>query len=69
MIDELETIVLTEDIPAQELQRGDVGAVVHVNNNPKGYEVEFVTLGGETVAVMSLLPLRYDLLKSENYCM
>ncbi len=53
---ELETVVLTEDIPTQDLRRGDIGAIVHTYQNPEGYEVEFVTLGGETIAVMTLLP-------------
>jgi len=36
------------------LKAGDVGAVVMMHDT-KGFEVEFVTLGGETVAVVSLL--------------
>jgi hypothetical protein len=34
---------------------GDVGTVVHVHNSGEGYEVEFMTLTGETVAVVTLL--------------
>ena len=50
---ELETVVLVKDLPEHRLKKGDVGTVVHVH--PKnGYEVEFVTLGGETLAVLSL---------------
>jgi hypothetical protein len=50
---ELETVVLVKDLPDHRLKSGDVGTVVHVH--PKGgYEVEFVTLGGETLAVVSL---------------
>jgi hypothetical protein len=37
------------------LKRGDVGTVVLAHGHA-GYEVEFVTLGGETVAVVSLTP-------------
>lgn len=50
---ELETVVLVKDLPEHRLKRGDVGTVVHAH--PKGgYEVEFVTLDGETIAVVSL---------------
>ncbi|MGZ3379283.1 MAG: DUF4926 domain-containing protein [Isosphaeraceae bacterium] len=45
-----------EDLPDQGLQAGDLGAVVMEHGDGEGYEVEFVTLSGETVAVVSLLP-------------
>ena len=54
MIRELESIVLTEDLPEQNLKRGDIGTVVLVHRAGAGYEVEFVTLDGETVAIVSL---------------
>ena len=53
MIREHESVVLTEDLPEHGLRSGDFGVVVMVHGN-KGYEVEFMTLGGETVAVVSL---------------
>ncbi len=53
MIKELETVVLTVDLPDCGLKKGDVGTVVLVHSN-RGYEVEFMTLGGETLAVESL---------------
>lgn len=56
MIEELERIVLTVDLPAHNLKSGDVGTVVLVHQAQRGYEVEFVTLDGETIAVVSLLP-------------
>ena len=31
------------------------GTVVHIHNNGEGYEVEFMTLTGQTIAVGSLL--------------
>jgi len=55
MIAELESVVLTVDLPEQRLQRGDVGTVV-LTHDGRGYEVEFVTLDGETLAVVSLTP-------------
>ena len=55
MIKELDTIVLTEDLPGHGLLRGDLGTVVLVHPGG-GYEVEFMTLDGETLAVLSLSP-------------
>ena len=56
MIQEHDCIVLTQDIPAEGLQVGDVGTVVHIHGAGKGYEVEFMTLTGQTVAVVTVLP-------------
>lgn len=50
---ELQTAVLTRDIPESGLRSGDVGAVVH-RYSGQAYEVEFVTGSGETVAVLTL---------------
>jgi hypothetical protein len=33
---------------------GDAGTVVHVHRGGEGYEVEFVTLAGRTVGVLTL---------------
>lgn len=54
MIKELETIVLTRDIPEHGLHRGDIGAVVHCYKDGVAFEVEFVTGKGDTVAVITL---------------
>lgn len=56
MIRELETIVLTRNIPEHGLRRGDIGAVVHCYKDGAGFEVEFVTGKGDTVAVITLEP-------------
>lgn len=53
MIKELDTVVLTEDLREQGLKRGDVGTVVLLHG-AAGFEVEFVSLKGETLAVVSL---------------
>ena len=45
MIKELDTVVLAKDLKEYQLTRGDVGAVVHVYEGGKAYEVEFVTKG------------------------
>ncbi len=54
MIDELDTVILTRDVPASGLRAGDVGAVVHRYAGGRSYEVEFVTGEGTTVAVLTL---------------
>ncbi len=55
MIKELDCIILTEDIPYLNLKKGDMGTVVFVHNSGEGYEVEFITLDGDTIAVATLL--------------
>lgn len=54
MISELDQVVLQADLPEHGLQQGDIGTVVLIHQSGVGYEVEFVTLDGETVAVVSL---------------
>jgi hypothetical protein len=54
VIRELDEIVLTCDLPDQRLTAGDIGTVVLVHGEGKGYEVEFMTLDGETIAVSTL---------------
>lgn len=53
-LQELESVVLTTDLPEHGLKSGDIGTIVLVHEDGKGYEVEFMTLDGETVAVVSL---------------
>jgi hypothetical protein len=53
VINELDTVVLTDDLPEHGLKRGDIGTVVLLHGQT-GYEVEFMTLDGETIAVISL---------------
>ena len=55
MIKEHDIVVLTEDVPEEQLTAGDVGTVVHIYKNGEGYEVEFMTLTGRTIAVATLL--------------
>jgi hypothetical protein len=55
MMNELDMAVLTTDLPEHSLKVGDLGTVVLVHRHG-GYEVEFMTLDGETVAVVSLSP-------------
>ena len=55
MIDELASVVLTVDLPEHGLKSGDIGTAVLVHRDQAGYEVEFITLDGETIAVVSVL--------------
>ncbi|MBM4038373.1 MAG: DUF4926 domain-containing protein [Planctomycetes bacterium] len=54
MIKEHDRVVLTADLEQEGLEAGDVGTVVHVHRQGEAYEVEFMTLDGETVAVATL---------------
>ena len=51
---ELELAALREDLPGHGLVKGDIGTVVLVHEDGAGYEMEFATLSGETVAVVTL---------------
>ena len=55
MIQELDDIILTTPLPQFGLAPGDIGTVVLVHQDGAGYEVEFTTLRGETIAVVTLL--------------
>jgi hypothetical protein len=52
---ELDTIVLTIDLIKHGLKSCDLGTVALIHKHG-GYEVEFMTLDGETIAVISLSP-------------
>jgi hypothetical protein len=56
MMQELERVALTEDVPEHGLRAGDIGMIVHVYGDHKGYEVEFVTLSGDLIALVSVYP-------------
>lgn len=51
MLKEFDRVVLTDDLPDDELEAGDVGVIVFVHRGGEAYEVEFVTLDGNTIAV------------------
>lgn len=55
MIKEHDRIVLLKDLPEDGLQAGDVGTVIHIHRQGEAFEVEFMTLDGRTVAVVTLL--------------
>jgi len=53
-LNEHDRVVLVTDLPGEKLAAGDVGTVVHVHGDGRAYEVEFVALDGETVAIVTL---------------
>ena len=54
MIKEHDRIVLTNALPKEGLKAGDVGTVVHVHKRGEAFEVEFMTLEGDTVTVATV---------------
>lgn len=53
-IKEHDCVVLTHDLPEENLLAGDVGAVVHIHQGGVADVVEFVTFAGRTIAVVTL---------------
>jgi hypothetical protein len=53
VIRELDRVVLKTDLREHGIERGDIGTVV-LKHGSRGYEVEFMTLDGRTVAVVSV---------------
>ena len=49
-----DTVALTRDIPEQGLKAGDLGAIVHEYADGQAFEVEFVSLTGQTLALATL---------------
>lgn len=54
MMKEHDCVVLTKNLPEEKLEAGDIGTVVHIHNGGAAYEVEFMTLTGETVAIVTV---------------
>ena len=54
MFQEHALVVLASPLPALGLEPGDVGVIVHVHAQGIGYEVEFMSLDGHTIAVQTL---------------
>ena len=54
MIHEHDRVVLTAPLPEEGLEAGDIGAVVHIYPRAEAYEIEFVTLTGQTAAVVTV---------------
>ncbi|MHB1281824.1 MAG: DUF4926 domain-containing protein [Acidithiobacillus sp.] len=54
MICELDTVILLKDRPLENLVKGGMGAVAMIHDGGKAFEVEFVTLAGDTLGVLTL---------------
>lgn len=54
MIKELDTVALDRDLAEYGLAKGDLGTVVLVYEDGKAFEVEFMTLTGDTIGVATL---------------
>jgi hypothetical protein len=67
MIRELDTVVLTTDLPEYGLVEGDVGAVVMVHSGGVGFEVEFVTLDGKRCASSRWIRRKFALSVDEKF--
>ncbi len=54
MIQEQDSVVLTAPLAEEDLEAGDIGAVIHIYPRREAYEIEFVTLTGMTAAVVTV---------------
>jgi hypothetical protein len=54
MVHELDTVVITRDLPECGLVAGDIGVVAHLYADTHRVEVEFVSGEGATIAVETL---------------
>lgn len=54
MIQELDSVALTRGLADYRLEAGDIGTVVMVHGSGDAFEVEFATLGGDTITVATL---------------
>ena len=50
---ELDLVMLAVNLPRYGLKKGDLGTIV-LTHGRKGFEVEFSTLDGRTIAVVSV---------------
>jgi hypothetical protein len=56
MFKEHDRLVLISDIPEEGLKAGDVGTIVHIYRDGEAFEVEFLTLDGDTAAIATVPP-------------
>lgn len=53
-MEEHDQVVVIEDLAELPVRAGDIGTIVHRYPAHKGYEVEFISLTGQTVGVVTL---------------
>ncbi len=61
-----DTVALLEDLPEENLWRGQVGAVVEIYDSGKAFEVEFVDTDGRTYGLLALRAEQVMLLRRES---
>lgn len=66
MIKEHDRVVLLKDVPEEGLKAGDVGTIVHIYRHGEALEVEFMTLDGRTVAIVTLPVLHVRTVSSRD---
>ena len=68
MFKENDLIALTSDVSGDEwkLKSGDVGTIVHVHPEGEAFVVEFMTFGGDTVDIATVLPQQMRLVTDKD---
>ena len=61
-----DSVALLEDLPEENLWRGQIGAVVEIYNDGEAFEVEFVDTNGKTYGLLALRPEQIMLLRHES---
>ena len=56
LLTEHSRVVLMEGLPELGLSAGMIGTIIHVHREPPGYEIEFFSPTGETVAIGTAHP-------------
>lgn len=54
MLQELDSVVLTVDLPDHRLRAGDLGTIVHIYPSGERYELEVFTVTGKTLDVITV---------------
>ncbi len=58
-------VALLEDLPDENLRRGQVGTIVEIYNSGEAFEVEFVDRDGRTYGLLALTPEQFIALSHE----
>jgi hypothetical protein len=66
MINEFDRVVLTENIESLGLVKDDVGVIVMIHKGGLAYEVEFLTLTGESIGIETLLQHQVRAIKNRE---
>lgn len=60
-----DSVALLLDLPEENLERGQIGAIVDVYKGGEAYEVEFVDTYGQTYGLVTLTPDKFIVLSRE----